>query len=216
MRDELEETLYVSRDNSFEGKLAQVQKKNFLLKDVVFTVGHYDCMTQRLTDHIWIRNAVLPENVKIGEAIIFDGEVYLYKRKDGSQDYGIKKFVYVGNAEPYITPTKEQIALEQEMQFVHDLQCETCLYTEQCDRWVCYLDKWQDRTFPYEVFIMLERLKNGEKLSDAELGHAEIRPEKAEALRKILLNPKGSEYEKDFLSCFTERLVLYFKRIGLF
>lgn len=63
---------------------------------------------------------------------------------------------------------------------------------------------------------MLERLKNGKKLSDAELSRAEIRPEKAEALRKILLNPKGSDYEKDFLSCFMENLALHSKRIGLF
>lgn len=58
-----------------------------------------------------------------------------YTRKNGTYELGITDVDLVYKIEDYKLPTDEEL-FEQAM---NDLKCETCLYTDHCDRIFCLL-----------------------------------------------------------------------------
>ena len=66
--------------------------------------------------------------IQVGDTVSFEGDVFLYRRRDKTFDYAIENCRNIVKIQPYSLPTQEQL-LEQEL---GHLVCETCLYSSQC------------------------------------------------------------------------------------
>ena len=66
--------------------------------------------------------------IKVGDCVAFAGEIYPYKRKNGTYDLGIKNPDMVKKIDSYELPSDEELY----EQFKQQIKCETCLFSEQC------------------------------------------------------------------------------------
>lgn len=71
--------------------------------------------------------------VHIGDKIYFGADVYEYKRKDGSEDFGVKNLREIERIEEYDLPTREELIAGQ----IWELVCEVCTFREKCDKMCC-------------------------------------------------------------------------------
>lgn len=81
-------------------------------------------------------DAFKDKGIKIGDCVSFIGEVLPYVRKDGTYDLGIENPEDIKKIENYELPSDEQIMI----QFLKQLRCETCLYSEQCYGTFCMME----------------------------------------------------------------------------
>ena len=89
-------------------------------------------------EHVWIfkASAFKDKGIKVGDCVSFEGKVLPYARKDGTYDLGIENPEDIKIIEGYELPSDE-VMMEQ---FLKQLRCETCLYSEQCYGTFCLLD----------------------------------------------------------------------------
>lgn len=88
-------------------------------------------------DHVWIFNASeLKDNgISVGDSVRFAGIIKPYRRKDGSYDLGIEDIYDIKKIDSYELPSDEKL----QAQFMKQLKCETCLFTDHCDGIVCMM-----------------------------------------------------------------------------
>ena len=79
------------KEVKFSGFITRINGNNILFRKVSFTVNNETYKEK----HVWIMNIPtekMPKHTKRKRAISFYGKIYLYKRKDGTLDYGIENF----------------------------------------------------------------------------------------------------------------------------
>lgn len=86
-------------------------------------------------DHVYVEGADLFQKAGIttGDTVQFSAEIYIYERKNGTVDYGLRNPVDIVKSEYVLTnEEKDRIDKQRFEQFVQQVKCELCLYQEQC------------------------------------------------------------------------------------
>ena len=121
----------------FKGKVIKIKNGHYLFEKIFVEWEYGGNVYESKEDHVWIfdTKALEKEKIKIGDCVAFFGVVEPYTRKNGTYELGITDVDLVYKIEDYKLPTDEEL-FEQAM---NDLRCETCLYTDHCDRVFCLL-----------------------------------------------------------------------------
>lgn len=126
--------------DGFKGKVLLFDRRGILFERVLFTTGAYwDMYDEYHEDHVWIRGAKLPREINKGDCILFYAKIYLYRRKNGTLDYGLKEFEFIEKLDGYAIPTDEELKEQHQEHFLHQMRCETCLMYEKCDLINCLM-----------------------------------------------------------------------------
>ena len=128
----------------FTGVVRHIKGNNIIFDKITFVndSDYANITDEYMESHVWVRDIPpdkIPNNIMVGDTITFYGKVFLYRRKNGTLDYGIEDFDYVGKCSDRIVPAKEELAKQHQKHFLKQLKCETCLCNEQCDRLNCLL-----------------------------------------------------------------------------
>ena len=141
------ETVYLSMngmDIEFTGVVKCIKRNNIVFDRITFqdTSDYSYISDEYMEEHVWVRDIPserMPTNIKIGDIIGFYGKVSLYRRKNGTLDYGIKDFRYIRKCKERHIPTKEELDIQHQERSLKKLACEICLYSEQCDGINCII-----------------------------------------------------------------------------
>lgn len=142
------EDIYLNKNDvciKFTGVIKFIKDNNIIFDRMTFVddSDYANISKEYMEEHVWVRDIPfekIPTDVKIGDTITFYGKVFLYRRKNGTLDYGIEDFNYVGKCDNRQIPTQEELDRQHQEQFVRQIRCEVCLYNEQCDRLICLID----------------------------------------------------------------------------
>ena len=116
---------------NFKGEVLRIEDNKYLFKDIYVSYTTYGGVIEvGKENHVWIMDAeIFKENgIKVGDCVAFAGEIYPYKRKNGTYDLGIKNPDMVKKIDSYELPSDEELY----EQFKQQIKCETCLFNEQC------------------------------------------------------------------------------------
>lgn len=123
---------------SYTAKVLKLESNKALLKAIVVDdmSGDGRC-TYGYEDHINVVDgdsiqALKNKNIHQGDNITFEGEPYVYTRKDGSRDYSLKNIANIKKIDDYEVPSREELIDQQ----IQQLVCETCMFYEKCN--FCY------------------------------------------------------------------------------
>ena len=141
------ETVYLTMhgiDILFTGVVKVIKGNNIIFDRITFVddSDYANISDEYMEEHVWVRNIPLdkmPKDIKVGDTISFFGKVFLYRRMNGTLDYGIEDFDYIEKCSNRVIPSKEELDEQHRMRFLNQLCCEVCLYNEQCDRLNCLL-----------------------------------------------------------------------------
>lgn len=140
-RSGLQKFRYEGKKATFIGKCTEIRHNRMLIKNLY---GHYEFVIPEYNifdvdeiyeDHVYIEGADLFQKagIKIGDNVQFTAEIYKYKRKNGTMDYGLRNPLDIVKSEYALTnKEKERIDCQNYEKFVQQLTCELCLYREQC------------------------------------------------------------------------------------
>lgn len=126
----------------FKGEVVQVKENGsdirYLFKRIYVEYQSGVDILEDKEDHVWIfkANAFKDKGIKVGDCVSFNGEIIPYVRKDGTYDLGIETPEDITKIENYELPSDEQMMA----QFLKQLRCETCLYSEQCYGAFCMME----------------------------------------------------------------------------
>ena len=128
-----------------KGRVIQIAKdKGYLFKTLyVGFMEHDGSYTDGKEDHVWVYDAepFKKANIGLGDCVSFTGQVYPYKRRDGSRDYGLKECFDIKKIESYSLPDDEKLRKQGAERIV----CDTiCMYSEQCAGLCIAPDGWKE------------------------------------------------------------------------
>lgn len=139
------ETVYLTMhgmDILFTGVVKVIKGNNIIFDRITFVddSDYANISDEYMEEHVWVRDIPsdkMPKDIKVGDTISFFGKVFLYRRKNGTLDYGIEDFNYIGKCKDRTIPTKEELDRQHQERFLNQLMCEVCLFSERCDRLNC-------------------------------------------------------------------------------
>lgn len=208
-RTELELGLLKPRWTSFSATLQKFGKKHDLacVSHLIFDVGeYYSIFPLYLQDHVWVKGDVssIPSDIKFGDRIDFEGNIYLYRAGNGRLDYAIKDFKFVGKSKDQSLPSILKVMEETRDQWIERQVCKCCFYYEQCPLTNCYEPLHHNIAFS-RIFTMavMSAIYHGYELLWSDLEHLLIKPDKIEQLRDFLAGWRyGTLDGKERLSLF--------------
>ena len=124
-----------------EGNDTAIRNNRMLIKNLY---GRYELIIPEYNvydvdeiyeDHVYVEGADLFQKAGIttGDTVQFSAEIYIYERKNGTVDYGLRNPVDIVKSEYVLTnEEKDRIDKQRFEQFVQQVKCELCLYQEQC------------------------------------------------------------------------------------
>lgn len=127
---------------TFYGVIECIADKKICFSRLVFDDGDYDCSREEYyEEHVWVKLGKdnIPPGLKVGDTIEFFGEIYMYRRRDGTIDFAIKDFDFVNKVD-YHVPTKKELEVSHAFYNTKQFVCETCLYYDKCDLMNCIMD----------------------------------------------------------------------------
>ena len=120
---------------SFKGQIEKVNKEYICFKRIYINGMYSDgiCFSDK-EDHVWMSRKGF-ERFAVGDCLAFEAEVYRYiKTGKGRQlDYGLRNPWSIRKIDNYKLPTDKELYA----QALQDIVCETCLFTDHCDRVFC-------------------------------------------------------------------------------
>jgi len=175
--------------DSFTGVILRFGKgkQNVLFEKVFFESGtYYDIVHNYCEEHLWVSGDMdsIPREIGPGDTIEFFGRIYLYRRANGTLDYGITDFKFIAKIEERHIPSEAELTKEHEDSFISELACEQCLYYDKCSLMVCYFEeqhKLNMRQIRKNHIEML--LQDGEPLYWWHVKFLLVRPDKLNELR---------------------------------
>ena len=204
---------------SFTGVIMRFGKnrKNVLFEKVLFTTGtYYDMLNEYCEEHLWVsgNTGSIPKNIHAGDTIEFSGRIYLYRRADGTLDYGITDFDFIGKTEEREVPSEAELVKEHEDSFIRNLACECCLYYDKCDQMNCYFESQRDLNIHNIRKRHIEMLlQDGEPLYRWHVEFLLARPDKLNELRHLWFSRlpyrSAEVYCKLVDACFMDNEVLW-------
>lgn len=127
---------------NFFGLVETIGKNKICFSRVVFDDGDYFCSCKEYCEeHVWVyvdkdaKNSI-PKDLKPGDKIEFVGDVYMYRRRNGTIDFGIENFDFIDKID-YKIPTKAELEKSHTFYATKNLICETCTFYEKCDLLTC-------------------------------------------------------------------------------
>lgn len=89
-------------------------------------------------DHVWIydKQPFLNAGIKAGDCVRFTALAAMYRRQNGTFDFGLKAPQDIEKIDGYDLPSDDALALQAASRFV----CETCMYGDHCDGVYCLMD----------------------------------------------------------------------------
>lgn len=140
-----------TRFADFTGEIEAFAPKKVCFSRVLFDSGDYDCgRTDFCEEHVWVYlgKGNIPKSIRVGDTIEFYGEIYMYRRRDGTIDFGIKDFGFIGRTEKRChLPTEEEIEVSHACHRVKRTMCGVCWMTDKCDLMNCLLDVDWERLY---------------------------------------------------------------------
>ena len=118
----------------FSGEVIKIKgqkgSRNYLFKSIYFNWEYGLDVFDGVEDHIWILNAKSLEdaNIKVGDKVLFTGDIYFYERLDGTCDAGVKNAEFIEKLDDYELPSDEELT----RQAIKSVVCEVCCHSEQC------------------------------------------------------------------------------------
>ena len=125
-------------DIEFTGVVKTIKRNNIVFDKITFVddSDYANISDEYMEEHVWVRDIPtekMPTDVKVNDTITFYGKVFLYRRKNGTLDYGIEDFEYVGKCDNRHIPTKEELEMQHRGKFLKQISCEVCAFNYQCD-----------------------------------------------------------------------------------
>ena len=126
---------YESGFGSFKGQVSKIKSHHICFKRIWVQWEYGLDVCENKEDHVWIFDAehFFEMGVKEGDCVSFDGEIYPYKRRNGTCELGIRKPECVEKISEYDLPTDEDVFLQN----MHKIECELCLFKDHCDGLFC-------------------------------------------------------------------------------
>lgn len=147
---------------SFKGEI-ESKNSGFVCFKRLFIDGMQGdgCCYLQKEDHVWMEKDGF-ERFKKGDCVSFVADVYRYlKTGNGKQiDYGLRDPWDINPIERYMLPSDQQITL----QWIQQIICETCLFTEKCNHFFCLRNEKEINELKENMF----------KLTKKQDGHKEI------------------------------------------
>lgn len=122
---------------NFIGEVMRIEGDKYLFKRIYISYCSYEgVMYEDKEDHIWIidGNQFTEKTIKVGDCVSFEGEVHLYKRRNGTYELGVKNPHRIKTVESYELPSDEDL----DYQFIQQLTCECCKCRKQCYNYQYY------------------------------------------------------------------------------
>ena len=124
-RKNLEDCYYVSGKAEFTGRISRYDEDDTFVtfERIYFDYGD-DVLYQGMEEHIsmWdFTKQFKINNVKIGDAVMFEGEIYPFLMADGTVDFGIKHISFQKILTDSNIPTDDEILQEKRNQMTKDL-----------------------------------------------------------------------------------------------
>lgn len=125
----------------FVGQVTRVEEKRVFFKHLSVQWEDGGNPSNGFEDDIWVYDTKSFEDNQIGQKdmVGFDAEVFVYKKR-GAKKLGIRNLKNVTKLPPLDTPAEElaTLILKQNYREIPQwLKCETCLFSDHCDRIVC-------------------------------------------------------------------------------
>ncbi len=125
----------------FVGQVTRVEEKRVFFKHLSVQWKDGCNPSNGFEDDIWVYDTKSFEDNQIGQKdmVGFDAEVFVYKKR-GAKKLGIRNLKNVTKLPPLDTPAEElaTLILKQNYREIPQwLKCETCLFSDHCDRIVC-------------------------------------------------------------------------------
>ena len=124
---------------TFKGEVFKITKNAYLFKRIYVLFDDLSgVLSEGKEDHVWIfdKQTLVNKGVGIGDKISFEADVYVYVRKNGTMDFGLRDLTNIEFlSSEYVLPSDEDL----QNQFWRDLRCELCLLSGKCDRLVCVM-----------------------------------------------------------------------------
>ncbi len=111
-------------------------------------------------DHVWMDISGF-EEFNVGDSVRFSADVYMYLKTGNGRrlEYGIRNPGGIKQIDEYDLPSDEDMV----MQAVDKIVCETCMFTEHCNRMMCLANK-DERNARRETFY--NAIKNNDSEQD--------------------------------------------------
>lgn len=129
------EACYFNIPAGFKGQIEKISKKHICFQRI-FVSGMYPDGTffDGKEDHVWMEKSEF-ESFKVGDCVEFYAEVYRYLKTGNGKliDYSLRNSEEIKKIPAYELPSDEELMLQAMKQII----CETCLFSEHCDRVFC-------------------------------------------------------------------------------
>lgn len=133
------EMVYRNCGIEFKGRIEKKNHRNICFERIYVSGMYMDgvCFDGK-EEHVWMSSSGF-ENYKVGDSVSFFADVYRYlKTGNGKRiDFGLRNPEEIKRIDEYELPSDEYLVA----QVMSDVMCETCIFTEKCDRVYCMLPK---------------------------------------------------------------------------
>ena len=196
----------------FSGVIEKFGKSKVMFDKLLFwdNSAYYDIVEDYMEEHVWVNidSKKIPKNVHVGDTILFSGIIYLYRRKNGTLDYGIGDFDFWEKVEDRVVPSEEKLEKEHLDSAIREIVCETCPLYEKCDLLFCYNEEHRDKmTRMVKTISIIQKIKYGEILSLEDMEYIRIKPDMVDMLYILCteyLELSFEEYHKRGRNCFLD------------
>lgn len=148
------EMCYFNYAMEFKGQIERVTKSNVCFERV-FVRGMYSDgeMFDGKEDHVWVEKPWF-ESYHIGDCVKFYADVYCYVKKGNGKliDYSLRNPKGIKKIASYELPSDGDLII----QGINQIICETCFWSEQCNRVFCMRDSKERKILQEQ---MLEAVK---------------------------------------------------------
>lgn len=119
----------------FKGHVERIEKEAIVFNRVFIEYDEGLEVVSGKEDHVWIydREPFLKVGIKAGDNVRFNALAVMYRRRDGTFDFGLKAPETIEKIDAYELPSDEEL----NAQAIRQIFCETCPFDEQCSRVVC-------------------------------------------------------------------------------
>lgn len=132
------EMCYFNFPMGFQGKIEKLTKNHICFKGI-FVSGMFPDgdMFDGKEDHVWMSKRGF-ESFQVGDCVEFFAEVYQYIKTGNGKliDYSLRNPKDIKKIESYQLPSNDKL-IQQEIDWII---CETCFYSEQCNKIFCMRD----------------------------------------------------------------------------
>lgn len=144
---------YYNIPDKFMGCIEKKTKKNICFQRI-YVSGMYpdgDCFEGK-EDHVWMDIQGF-EDFKVGDCVSFNSEVYRYIKTGNGKvlDYALRNPQDIQRITSYELPSDDDLI----KQSINQILCETCYFSEHCNKTYCLRNQEEIQTLREQMFSMI-------------------------------------------------------------